>query len=132
MGCSCEIDMDVDDYSEILFEKVVKARKKHYCHECHIVIEPGEEYYKEKSLYEGYFSTHKTCMDCKSIRDNMVCSFYWGEIMEAVRNGIQDSWGKVSEDCISKLTPKARDRICGIIEDVWDDAELTFGVIKGG
>ena len=123
MGCSCEIDMDVSDFSEILFEKIVKARKEHRCHECYTTIKCGDEYYKEKSLYDGTISTHKTCMDCKSIRDNMVCSFYWGEIMEAVRDGIQDSWGKVSEDCLSKLTPKARERICEIIESTWDDDE---------
>jgi hypothetical protein len=121
MGCSCIIDVDVDDLSEILFEEVVNARKEHCCHECFTTIKQGDEYYKEKSLYNGHISIHKTCMDCKSIRDNLVGSFYWGEIMEAVRDGIHDSGGEVPEDCLSKLTPKARERICGVIESTWDN-----------
>ena len=123
MGCSCVVDSDVDDFAEILFAKFVTSRKKHNCHECGRDIGKGEHYYKEKSVFEGRISAHKTCYDCKSIRDNLVCSFYWGDVLEAVRDGIRDNSGNVSESCLASLSPNARSMICDIIEGIWSDDE---------
>ena len=124
MECSC-FDADVDEYGTVLEDKVVTARKAHRCHECGKSISLGENYRREKAVYDGQCDTHKTCLDCSSIRNELVCSFYWGEVLDLVRESIFECGGTVSESAISRLTPGARSRICEIIEDLWtDDDEM--------
>ena len=119
MECAC-FDADVDDYSTILEDKMVRARCPHFCCECGRVIEPGEKYRREKTVHDGICFTHKTCIDCSSIRDNLVCSFFWGDILELVQDGISDRQGNISESAISKLTPNARAWVCERIESYWE------------
>ena len=119
MECAC-FDADVDDYSTVLEDKMVKARRPHLCGECLRVIEHGEMYRREKTVHDGTCSTHKTCIDCSSIRDNLVCSFFWGGVLELVHEGISDCRGNISESVISKLTPRAREWVCERIESYWE------------
>jgi len=120
MECVC-IDMDVNDFSDILSDTMPIARNEHKCIECARLIHPGEKYRKEKAVFEGCHSTYKTCVDCNSIRQEFVCgSWYWGEILEAVSNCIRDAGGNISESAIASLTQPARERICGLVEKYWD------------
>jgi len=66
---SCEI-YDLSDFNEPdLFErKRVRAIKEHICCECGNVIKIKEYYYRDRGLWEGIFSTHKTCLSCFEIR----------------------------------------------------------------
>ena len=41
-------------------------------------------------------------------------------IFEYLKEHINEMGGEISEDCIIQLTPKARDKVCGIIEDYWE------------
>ena len=123
MECSCSIGADVDDYSTVLDERWVNARTLHNCYECGRQIVPGENYYREKALDNGSVRTLKTCCDCKSIRENLVSDFYWGEVRELVSDAIYYCDGEIPERCISKLTPGARDWICERIEACWDSDE---------
>lgn len=128
MECACSVSCEVDDYATLLRDKMVTARKPHQCHECRRVIPIGEEYRHEATTYEGRASTHKTCLDCNSIRE-VLCrdGFYWGGIRELVRDHIYECRGAIPESCIAQLTPGARGWVCGIIDDingdegVWDD-----------
>jgi hypothetical protein len=122
MECAC-IDACDGDLSTMLLDKKVTARKQHKCCECRRVIERGETYRKESALYDGSVTTYKTCIDCSSIRDAFVCSWYWGEILEAVENTITDNYCDISESGIASLTPAARDRICEMVEDCWASSE---------
>lgn len=45
------------------------ARVKHTCRECHRTIDKGETYFVEAYVFEGDFTTHKTCAHCKVARD---------------------------------------------------------------
>ncbi len=89
MECSC-IDADVDDYSEVLMDKIIKSKIYHHCGECGVLIQNGVEHRFEKTFYEGSFGEHRTCLDCSSIRDHLVCSFYWGEIWELIEENIRE------------------------------------------
>ena len=122
MECSCSISANVDDYdySEIMLERWFTARKLYKCHECFRKIQKGEKYYKEVSLDDGYFSAHRTCSDCKSIRDHLMGDFYWGQIREMIQDYIYDG-NEIPEKCIAKLTPAAMDWVCEKIESTWEE-----------
>ena len=44
------------------------ARKPHVCCECNSTIDKGDEYQKISGLWDGYFSTYKTCAFCADVR----------------------------------------------------------------
>lgn len=121
MACTC-FDAKVDDSTEILCDITPTAQKIGQCHECARTIRVGEKYRLENTVYQGRISTHNTCADCDSVRKHLVCSFCWGELWELVRKSIfcdaenQQPWSR-----IGRLTPRARERVCAIIEATWED-----------
>lgn len=120
MHCTCRIQVgDGDDFVELLRDAVITARKKHQCSECHRVIKPGEQYRMEVWVFECLGETHKTCMDCHSIRDNLFGDMIYGQIIQDLEDYIEESDGGIPEKCIAKLTPAARDRVCELIERCW-------------
>ncbi len=44
--------------------KLVTARKRHKCIYCGQLIEIGEQYHREKSVYEGQFQDHAWHPEC--------------------------------------------------------------------
>lgn len=44
------------------------ARKPHRCAECGRAIEPGESYHYETFVFDGKFTSHKTCKHCMVAR----------------------------------------------------------------
>ena len=117
MDCSC-FDAEIDGFSTALSDKIVTARKSHRCGECHCAILKGQQYRTETILYDRVVDTHKTCLDCCSVREHLVCYFYYGEVWDLVENSLGGSipWSK-----IAKLTPKALWHVCEKIERMWDD-----------
>lgn len=120
MECACMAD-SVDDFCDVLFEKTVKARIDHNCGECGRIIPKGEKYYFEKNVFDGDFTEHHTCLDCMSIRDHLVCEFYYGQIWELVHNSIWEYGDNLPWAKIGRLTPVARNRVCEIIEKTWEE-----------
>jgi hypothetical protein len=45
------------------------AKAAHRCAECGRVIEPGERYLRERYVWDGKFTVHKTCAHCEVARD---------------------------------------------------------------
>lgn len=50
------------------------ARKRHICNECRGHIEPGDVYEYVAGLWDGDFSSFKTCIHCETARN-----FYVGD-----------------------------------------------------
>jgi hypothetical protein len=73
-----QCDCSVDDYepATVCTVRDVRARKQHWCGECGRVIEKGETYEYVRGLWEGDWSTHKTCLGCKRVRQHL-CSSGW-------------------------------------------------------
>lgn len=59
----CEIDFG-GEYSTLLSERVVRARKEHRCTECRACITVGELYTRRSSVYDGHLSAQKLCAEC--------------------------------------------------------------------
>ena len=120
MHCSC-ISIDYDDWVELISKTELTAKKIHKCHECYRAILPGEKYEVQKYVYEGKFETHKTCSECREIREMFFCEGYQYEsIHEDFENNLNDANCELSESCIAKLSSKARNIVCEMIEECWD------------
>lgn len=52
-------------------QREVTARKEHVCCECHKTIQKGERYQVAVGKWNGDFDTHKTCIPCAQLRDEM-------------------------------------------------------------
>ena len=123
MECAT-VSCEFDGYCVTLGEARRKARKIHRCTECRQLILPGQQYLEERTLWEGRVEVHKTCGTCENIRDNFFKSgWLYGEINWALKEHIHESYGDVSESCIAELTPAARDRVCSMIEEYFDEQD---------
>jgi len=121
MECST-VYCDTDDGIIILLdERTPVARKSHICGECRRTINAGEKYNLEVGVYDGQFCREKTCLDCMSIRKEFFKDgFLYGETKWMLRDYIRKSHGDISESCIIRLTPRARDMVCDFINECFD------------
>lgn len=74
-----------DDYDPpSLFEqRMIKARKTHTCAECGAKIQQGETYEHIKGLWDGTFSTFRTCGLCVAmIKELMISNRILGQLSE--------------------------------------------------
>ena len=125
MSCSCAITIDHDGGPDVCTESLRVARKVHKCCECHREIKPGETYEHVRGLWDGYWSTYKTCADCKSVRDALFCSWSYETLWDDVRETL---WQPPSSECMIALTKPARDKICDIVESYWDNLVKRTGM----
>jgi len=112
----------VDCYGspELYSKKMKTARKCHRCNECYRTILPKERYEYFAGKWDGVFETYKTCPTCLDIRNAFFCEGWnFGEVMEDFKEHVADMGGDISEDCIVELSPPARDKVCGLIEQYW-------------
>lgn len=58
----CEIN--IDEYPAIWDESLVRARKPHRCCCCRATIQPGEEYLRHFSVFDGAANPAKLCSVC--------------------------------------------------------------------
>lgn len=109
MDFECACDLGVDETSEMIEEKTIKARKEHKCGECGATIKTGEEYYSEKSVYEGRFDTYKTCLPCKEVRDKYLTrGWFWEQIWSDLRECL---CGDIPLQDFEKFSPAAQQKI---------------------
>jgi len=68
--CYC----DTEGSPEFYRERIHIARKWHRCCECGSIIDPGEKYFYVTGLWDGDFSTYKTCEICQKIKQEAISS----------------------------------------------------------
>ena len=81
-SCIC-----VDDFEPHTVTRIADriARKHHTCVECGAVIEPGDVYAYAVTLFEGEWSTYKTCGTCATIRSDVFpCGWIYGQMWEDI------------------------------------------------
>jgi hypothetical protein len=91
---------------------VVKAAKDHRCTECRETIPKGSKYERVKGLWDGSWSTFKTCLSCVEIRDHFACENGWlfGEVWSQIEENFFPDM-KAGGPCMAGLSPGAKDRL---------------------
>jgi len=132
--CSCiYVDVDSPDTANEYAEETIKAAGGEKCNECKRQMVSGEEHelhtltwfhldefdeYGEVDRCEKYI----TCPDCLSIRDEFFCEgWYFGSILEYLYEHVREMEGKISEECLDNLTPKAKDVVLGYIDEIFEE-----------
>lgn len=112
--CNCDFVQ-----TDIHIKKLVKTRLPHKCIECNELMPKGTMMYHVKTLIEGYFDRHYTCLDCEAIAtylseiDTHFC-FCYGQLMEALLESYGSSTRDIESEAKNEGIPSA-----------------TNGVIKG-
>ena len=77
---------DCDYYDRpVVFRQVIRrARKRHRCGECLGLINPRTHYYEARGLWDGRWSTHKTCGSCHVIANTLLECYAYGQIEECL------------------------------------------------
>ena len=127
MECSCSIDVccDEEEYEDaehktILFDsELIKI----FCGECGTRIKKGEKYEWYRGSYDGKKHIHHTCLDCVSLRENFFNGWSFESTWDDFFDNMDDCEWEVPEKCLSRCTPKTRDKICSMIEEYWEDLE---------
>lgn len=90
-------------------EEVRRSRKSRACCECGQAIAAGDRYEYVRGLWDGYWSTYRTCLLCVEIRHALSCGYWsygevWGDIAETVFEAMDRSgpW-----DCLAKIPSEA-------------------------
>lgn len=86
-------DFEVDDYCQVWNKTYPRARKQHVCNSCRTAIQPGEQYLRLFSVYDGNADTDKACM---------VCATLWESFVDAHGSGFQPYMlDEMLTDCIA-------------------------------
>ena len=75
---------------ELYENKIVTARKDHWCEFCRKKIAKGEKYSREKGLYDNEFFERILCIPCNKMLDEFVSEvdseFDWPEIRDYLQD----------------------------------------------
>ena len=123
MECSCNAgyggDWDSGCYSG---NREVKAAKPHKCYECGCEIKKGDKYQYWTVFCEGTIDNFKLCSDCNVIAKTFFRDgWMFGSVIDDLGDYLYGSWKTdLPSNCISKLPPGARDRVCDILQE-WQE-----------
>lgn len=78
-------------------EKFVHARKAAKCCECGTPIAAGDRYQRSEGLWDGAFSTYKTCAPCAELRDAMMKAASAQDCCEGPAFGDLMNWATEAE-----------------------------------
>jgi hypothetical protein len=122
VDCSMNIDVDLNERYETVVEAIVSSELEQVCGECKRIIEEGEKY----EVYVGLDGdrknhVHITCADCRSVVKGLFGCFTFGDVWDTLEDEVREINGEVPEACLKGLTKTAREKLCDIIEEVWED-----------
>jgi hypothetical protein len=100
MSYDCSCDYDPPSFWS---RRMPTARKPHRCYECAGEIQPGDKHEYVSGLWDGYFSTFRTCERCHDIRQwvkNNVPCFCWahGNLNEDASEAVAEACYRAPEE----------------------------------
>lgn len=121
MSCGCVYVENDADLMSFYSARTHRARKAHFCVECHGVIQPGELYEYIAARWDGDFTVTKTCGICLDVRAAFFCgNVTHGSMWNDLGYHIETFDGEIAPDCLAELPKVARDKVCDLIERYWE------------
>lgn len=123
MNCGCVYTEHEGESASVHREEIRRARTPHACVECGRQIAPGERYEHSTGCWDGRWTSCSTCTDCMSVRSALFCGAWvygcvWDDLYEHM---VDVCWGGRAGPSLSSLTPRAREAVCEIIEEIWEE-----------
>lgn len=123
MECSCDIGSTVGVRNiRWIDDRRVKAFSPCKCSECNRQLDYEEKHQRSiyfSILYKSKIKIYRICDNCSSITDNLFFNgWIMGTVFDEIGNYLDE--GEIQEKCISRLTPRAREEICKLIENTWE------------
>lgn len=108
----CPLDGGDDAPATAYSQVEVKAAKEHRCTECRETIPKGARYERTKGLWDGAWSTYKTCLSCVEIRNHFACGHGWlfGEVWSQIEEYFFPDMN-AGGPCMEGLSPAAKGRL---------------------
>ena len=123
-SCSCVLSSGDGDSCEGVVTKTVKERKEDKCCQCHETIHKGDKYVVDSGIWDGRPERFRTCLTCYDVAKAFFCNGYtFGGIWGDLREHLYRMYPKTPVDCIACLPPKAREKVCATVEEIWARAE---------
>lgn len=101
------------DESALVWNRTTrKARKDHKCVECGDTIHKQQSYDYTSMLYDGQWTTWRTCLLCAEIGDHFACGN--GRIVGELWSDLKDNFFpsmKAGGPCMEGLSPDAKSRL---------------------
>jgi hypothetical protein len=100
-----------DEPARVFNESTPIARREHKCCECDEIIPKGARYELARGLWDGRWSTFKTCLSCVEIRDHFGCE---GWVYEMLWSDLEENFFpdmKAGGPCMDGLSPSAKARL---------------------
>jgi hypothetical protein len=88
------------------------ARKNYQCAECYEPIPKGSKHEADSGLWDGEFSTTRTCLSCAEIRDHFACGngYLIGRLWEDLEENFFPDM-QAGGPCLDGLSPAAKGRM---------------------
>ena len=119
MECSCVASSGCGEEADNYVQAKIKAKKDYTCSECNGKIFTGEKYIYTTVFYDGDVYHTRLCLCCDSLAEHFFPDGwgYQGDMLAELEDYLFNAWQEdLPSDCISKLTPAARDVVCDILQ----------------
>lgn len=100
-----------DEPATVSRTEVRRAAKEHACEECRETIKRGDRYEHHVGLWDGRWSTSRTCLSCVEIRNHFSCGGWifgqlWSDLEEHFFHDMT-----AGGPCMEGLSPAAKGRL---------------------
>lgn len=107
----CPLSSSDGEGATVFNVEVRRAAKGHRCGECDETIRCGDRYEHTSALWDGSWSTHKTCLSCVEIRTHFACGgWIFGELWRDLQQNFFPDM-KAGGPCMEGLSPAAKGRL---------------------
>lgn len=114
LDCYCDYDPP-----SVYSSRMVRARKRYHCYECHSAINVGDRHEYAFGAYDGYTYQPRTCAHCVAIRQfvtNNIPCWCWahGDMLSEARYIVEAAYREAPDEVkgvafgLGRLMVKAR------------------------
>lgn len=109
MVTCCPLSSNDDgDAAKFYSTAIRSARKEYRCSECDDPISRGVKHEHVTGLWDGQFSTYRTCLSCVEIRDHFACNgWLFGCLWEDLEQNFFPDM-RMGGPCMEGLSPAAK------------------------
>lgn len=108
MTTCCPLSGNDGDAAEFHDVELVLARKAHRCTECGDDIAVGQRHERVKAMWDGSWSTFRTCLPCVAVRTHFACEgWIYGEVWNDIAENMFPTM-VAGGPCLEGMAPEGK------------------------